>query len=55
MKNWVRLHFLGSGAPNGKIMYEEWIALANKHNLPTSIDIAANIPPLSNPGSLMDM
>ena len=49
------MHFLGSGAPNGKIMHEEWIALANKHNLPTSIDIAANIPPLSNLWKFNDM
>ena len=49
------MHFLGSGAPIGKIMHEEWIALANKHNLPTSIDIAANIPPLSNLWKFNDM
>ena len=49
------MHFLGSAAPNGKIMHEEWIALANKHNLPTSIDIAANVPPVSNIWTFNDM
>src|SRR5664279_1860661 len=49
------MHFLGSAAPNGKIMHEEWIALANKHNLPTSIDIAANVPPVSNLWKFNDM
>src|SRR3546814_7699458 len=34
------MHFLGSALNQGKIKYEEWVALANKHNLPASIDIA---------------
>jgi L-seryl-tRNA(Ser) seleniumtransferase len=49
------MHFLGSAAPNGQIMHEEWIALANKYNLPTSIDIAANVPPVSNIWKFNDM
>ncbi|MEO8416454.1 MAG: selenocysteine synthase [Ginsengibacter sp.] len=49
------MHFLGSAAANGKIMHEEWIALARKYNLPTSIDIAANVPPVSNIWTFNDM
>ncbi|MDR3716812.1 MAG: selenocysteine synthase [Puia sp.] len=42
------MHFLGSGSLSGKIKEEEWVALANKHRLPASIDMAANVPPVSN-------
>ena len=49
------MHFLGSGAVEGTIMHEEWLALAKKHNLPTSIDTAANVPPVSNLWLFNDM
>lgn len=49
------MHFLGSGAVEGTIMHEEWLALAKKHNLPTSIDMAANVPPVSNLWLFNDM
>jgi len=42
------MHFLNIEADKGKIMHEEWVALGNKHNIPTSIDIAADVPPISN-------
>ncbi|CAG4999241.1 D-glucosaminate-6-phosphate ammonia lyase [Dyadobacter sp. CECT 9275] len=42
------LHFLNITANQGKIKHEEWIALGKKHNIPTSIDIAADVPPVSN-------
>jgi L-seryl-tRNA(Ser) seleniumtransferase len=42
------LHFLNIEADKGKIMHEEWVALGKKHNIPTSIDIAADVPPVSN-------
>jgi L-seryl-tRNA(Ser) seleniumtransferase len=40
--------FLNSYAPFGKIMHEEWIAIAKKHKIPTMIDMAADVPPASN-------
>lgn len=49
------MHFLGSALMNGKISDEQWISLAKKHHLPTSIDIAANIPPVSNLWKFNDM
>ena len=42
------MHFLNIEADKGKIMHEEWVALGKKHNIPTSIDIAADVPPISN-------
>jgi L-seryl-tRNA(Ser) seleniumtransferase len=42
------MHFLNIEADKGKIMHEEWVALGRKHGIPTSIDIAADVPPVSN-------
>lgn len=42
------LHFLNIEADKGKIMHEEWVALGKKFNIPTGIDIAADVPPISN-------
>lgn len=40
--------FLNCNAPFGKIMHEEWVAVAKKHKIPTMIDMAADVPPASN-------
>lgn len=40
--------FLNSYSPFGKIMHEEWVAIAKKHKIPTMIDMAADVPPASN-------
>ena len=40
--------FLNSYAPMGKIQHEEWVAIAKKHKIPTMIDMAADVPPISN-------
>jgi L-seryl-tRNA(Ser) seleniumtransferase len=40
--------FLNTAKANGKIMHEEWIAAAKRHNVPTIIDIAAEVPPVEN-------
>jgi L-seryl-tRNA(Ser) seleniumtransferase len=40
--------FLNYAAPAGKIQDEEWVALGKKHNIPTMIDIAADVPPVEN-------
>ncbi|GAB3908060.1 D-glucosaminate-6-phosphate ammonia lyase [Larkinella knui] len=42
------LHFLNIVSNAGQIKHEEWVALGKKHNIPTSIDIAADVPPVSN-------
>jgi uncharacterized pyridoxal phosphate-dependent enzyme len=40
--------FLNLATNEGKIKHEEWLAIAKKHNIPTMIDIAADIPPVTN-------
>ena len=40
--------FLNSSAPMGKIQHAEWVAIAKKHNIPTLIDMAADVPPVEN-------
>ncbi len=54
-ENTASMHFLGSGAVEGTILEEEWLGLAKKYNLPASIDIAANVPPVSNIWKFNDM
>lgn len=49
------LHFLNIEADKGKIQHEEWVALGRKHNIPTSIDVAADVPPVSNLWKFNDM
>jgi len=49
------LHFLNIEADKGKIKHEEWVAIGRKHGLPTSIDIAADVPPVSNLWKFNDM
>jgi uncharacterized pyridoxal phosphate-dependent enzyme len=49
------MHFLHIQSDKGKIMHEEWVALGKKHNIPTSIDIAADVPPTENLWKFNDM
>ncbi|MFT3934498.1 MAG: selenocysteine synthase [Chitinophagaceae bacterium] len=49
------MHFLNCNALEGKIMHEEWVRLATKHNLPATIDIAADVPPVENLWRFNDM
>ena len=49
------MHFLHIEADKGQIMHEEWVALGKKHNIPTSIDIAADVPPVENLWKFNDM
>jgi L-seryl-tRNA(Ser) seleniumtransferase len=53
--NTASMHFLNANTEEGKIKHEEWLALARKHNLPASIDIAADVPPLENLWKYNDM
>jgi L-seryl-tRNA(Ser) seleniumtransferase len=49
------LHFLNINADKGKIGHEEWVAIGRQHGIPTSIDIAADVPPVSNLWKFNDM
>jgi L-seryl-tRNA(Ser) seleniumtransferase len=40
--------FLNSSGPLGQIKHEQWVAIAKKHNVPTMIDMAADVPPVEN-------
>lgn len=49
------LHFLNIQADQGQIKHEEWVALGKKYNVPTSNDMAADVPPVSNLTRFNDM
>ncbi len=49
------MHFLHIESDKGKIQHEEWVALGRKYGIPTSIDIAADVPPVSNLWRFNDM
>ena len=40
--------FFNFATPDGKIGHEEFVALGNKHGIPTLIDAAADVPPVDN-------
>ena len=42
------MFFLNFEDPKGKIHHEEFIAIAKKHNVPTLLDAAADVPPVEN-------
>jgi seryl-tRNA(Sec) selenium transferase len=42
------MFFLNSADPLGKIHHEEFVAIGKKHNVPTLIDAAADVPPVEN-------
>ena len=42
------LWFLNANADEGEIKWEEFVAAGKKHNIPTFIDCAADVPPVSN-------
>jgi len=42
------MFFLNLADPRGKIHHEEFIAIAKRHNVPTLIDAAADVPPVDN-------
>ena len=47
-KNTAMLWFLNAHTDQGTIKWEEFIALGKKHNIPTFIDCAADVPPVEN-------
>jgi L-seryl-tRNA(Ser) seleniumtransferase len=46
------MYFLNESSPKGQIQHKEWLEVAKKHNIPTIIDIAADIPLLKTYGSI---
>lgn len=42
------LWFLNANTDQGEIKWEEFVALGKKHNIPTFIDCAADVPPVEN-------
>ena len=49
------MHFLNANANDGKITHEEWVRIAKKYNIPTMIDMAADVPPVENLWKFNDM
>jgi L-seryl-tRNA(Ser) seleniumtransferase len=49
------LHFLHINSDRGQIQHEEWVAIGKKYGIPTTIDIAADVPPVSNLWRFNDM
>ena len=49
------MYFLNDHTPDGKIKHQEWLDVAKKHNIPTIIDIAADVPPVENLWKFNDM
>ena len=47
-KKTAMMWFLNANTENGEVKWEEFVAIANKHNIPTFIDCAADVPPVSN-------
>lgn len=42
------MFFLNSATAKGQISHEEFVALGKKHNVPTLVDAAADVPPVDN-------
>lgn len=49
------MFYLHINSDRGKIMHEEWVSLAKKHNVRSAIDIAADVPPVENLWKFNDM
>jgi L-seryl-tRNA(Ser) seleniumtransferase len=49
------LWFLHIQSDKGQIMHEKWVEIAKKHNIPTMIDMAADVPPVENLWKFNDM
>src|SRR5690606_28014293 len=49
------MFFLNINADRGQIKHEEWVKIAREHNIPTLIDMAADVPPVENLWRFNDM
>jgi len=47
-KKTAMLWYLNANTENGEVKWEEFVAIGKKHNIPTFIDCAADVPPVSN-------
>src|SRR4030095_44919 len=47
-ENTAMLWFLNIQSDKGSVTHEQWVALGKKHKIPTMIDMAADVPPVSN-------
>ena len=47
-KKTAMLWFLNANTDQGEIKWEEFVAIGKKHNIPTFIDCAADVPPVEN-------
>ncbi len=47
--------FMNCNTNSGQIKHKEWLEVAKKHNIPTLIDIAADVPPIENFWKFNDM
>jgi uncharacterized pyridoxal phosphate-dependent enzyme len=54
-ENTAMMWFLNYMGTEGKIPDKEWVALAKKHNIPTMIDMAADVTPVENLWKFNDM
>ncbi|MDP2415107.1 aminotransferase class V-fold PLP-dependent enzyme [Daejeonella sp.] len=54
-ENTAMLWFLNREVHVGQIKHAEWLELGKKYNLPTMIDIAADVPPVENLWKFNDM
>jgi L-seryl-tRNA(Ser) seleniumtransferase len=54
-ENTAMLWFLNREVHKGQIKHEEWLEIGKKFNLPTMIDIAADVPPVENLWKFNDM
>jgi L-seryl-tRNA(Ser) seleniumtransferase len=54
-KNTAAMHFLHVNSDRGQIQHEEWVEIGSKYGIPTTIDIAADVPPVSNLWRFNDM
>ena len=49
------MHFLHVQSDRGLIQHEEWVAIGKQYSIPTTIDIAADVPPVENLWKFNDM
>jgi uncharacterized pyridoxal phosphate-dependent enzyme len=54
-ENTAMMWFLNYASNDGKISDKEWVALGKKHKIPTMVDMAADVPPVSNLWKFNDM
>src|ERR1035437_8473101 len=54
-ENTAMMWFLNYMGPEGKISDKEWVLLAKKRNIPTMIDMAADVTPVENLWKFNDM